>query len=154
MKLTLLTRILLSCAFACQAAIAQQPASKIFAPLWVGRPPSDAVSGLVRLESGELRHYDYGFDPTPEIHHHPDFLATSYVVSHDQGLTWETKPVPPGQLGADMRSPVSGEYMRLQTKADGVYVIKTKGGIDGEWTMRRIWETPIRGAEVNLTRSL
>jgi hypothetical protein len=126
----------------------------VYAPVWVGRPPSDAVSGLVRLETGELRHYDYGFDPTPEIHHHPDFLATSYIFSLDQGLTWRSKAVPPGHLGADMRSPRSGEYMRLQTKSDGVYVIKTKGGIDGEWSMRRVWETPIRGAEVNLTRSL
>ena len=126
----------------------------IFAPVWVGQPPSDAVSGLVRLENGEIRHYDYGFDPTPTIHHHPDFLATSYIFSKDQGLTWETKQCPPGQLGADMRSPISGEYMRLQTKADGVYLIKTKGGIDGEWTMRRVWEVPIRGAELNLTRSI
>lgn len=126
----------------------------INAPVWVGRPPSDAVSGLVRLADGELRHYDYGFDPTPEIHHHPDFLATSYIFSKDQGLHWESRKVPPDHYGADMQSPVSGEYMRLQTKADGVYVIKTKGGIDGEWTMRRVWETPIRGPEVNLTRSL
>jgi hypothetical protein len=128
--------------------------SEVHAPVWVGRPPSDAISGLVRLENGELRHYDYGFDPTPEIHHYPDFLATSYIFSRDQGFTWESKPVPPGQLGADARSPVSGEYLRLQTKSDGVYVIKTKGGIDGEWTMRRVWETPIRGPELNLTRSL
>jgi len=126
----------------------------VFAPVWVGRPPSDAISGLVRLENGEIRHYDYGFDPTPEIHHHPDFLATSYIFSKDQGLTWETKQVPPGHFGADIRSPISGEYLRLQTKADGVYAIKTKGGIDGEWTMRRVWEVPIRGPELNLTRSV
>ena len=138
------------------AAHAQQPHSikDLHAPVWVGRPPSDAICGLVRLENGEVRHYDYGYDPTPEIHHHPDFLATSYIFSRDQGFTWQSQKVPPGHYGADARSPVSGEYMRLHTKTDGVYVIKTKGGIDGEWTMRRVWETPIRGPEVNLTRAL
>ena len=108
----------------------------------------------MRLDTGELRHYDYGFDPTPAVQHYPDFLATSYIFSVDQGFTWQSKTVPPGHYGADARSPVSGEYMRLQAKSDGVYVIKTKGGIDGEWTMRRVWETPIRSPEVNLTRSL
>lgn len=135
---------------------AQVPASvrDINAPLWVGRPPSDAISGLVQLPNGELRHYDYGFDPTPDNHHNPDFLASGYIFSRDQGLTWDTKKVPEGHFGADIQSPISGEYLRLQTKPDGVYVIKTKGGLDGEWTMRRVWETPIRGAELNLTRSV
>jgi hypothetical protein len=157
-KLAHPARCLLAASFfaAAGASADEHPASiqEVHAPVWVGRPPSDAISGLVRLENGELRHYDYGFDPTPEIHHHPDFLATSYIFSRDQGLTWETKPVPPGQFGADMRSPISGEYLRLQTKADGLYVIKTNGGIDGEWTLRRVWATPIRGPELNLTRSL
>ena len=49
-------------------------------PLWVGRPPSDSFSGLVQLEDGELRDYDWGFDPTPEIHHYPDFLPFELLV--------------------------------------------------------------------------
>jgi len=57
------------------AAVVPASAREVHAPVVVGRPPADAVCGLVRLESGELRHYDYGFDPTPEIHHHPDFAA-------------------------------------------------------------------------------
>ena len=153
MKFALPLLLLLPCVVLHAAGLPKSVA-EINAPLWVGRPPSDAVSGLVRLANGELRHYDYGFDPTPEIHHHPDFLATSYVVSKDQGLTWSTVATPPGHLGADMRSPISGEYMRLQTKTDGLYVIKTQGGIDGQWTMKRVWEVPIHGPEVNLTRSL
>jgi len=123
----------------------------VHAPLWVGRPLSDAVSGLVRLENGELRHYDYGIDPTPELRSHPDFLPTSYVFSRDQGLTWEKQKVPKGHYGADARSPVSGEYLRLQDNKNGVYLIKSKGGIDGEWTMRRLWEIKKPGSEFNIT---
>ena len=152
--LFILAALLLAPGVALWAAEPPTSVREVHAPVVVGRPPSDAVCGLVRLENGELRHYDYGFDPTPDIHHHPDFLATSYICSRDQGLTWATKPVPPGQLGADARSPLSGDYLRLQTKSDGVYVIKTKGGIDGTWTMRRVWATPIRGPELNLTRSV
>lgn len=135
---------------------ADLPASvkDIHAPVWVGRPPSDAFSGLVQLENGELRHYDWGFDPTPEIHHHPGFLPTSYIFSRDHGLTWQSQPVPKGHLGADCRSPLSGEYLRLQAEPDGMYVLKSKGGIDGEWKMQRVWDIPIRGSELNLTRSI
>ncbi len=42
----------------------------VYAPVWVGRPPSDAISGLVRLENGELRHYDYGFDQNANFQFH------------------------------------------------------------------------------------
>jgi len=73
-------RLVIALCFAFAARIDADPPrsiTEVHAPVWVGRPPSDAISGLVRLENGELRHYDYGFDPTPAIHHHPDFLATS-----------------------------------------------------------------------------
>jgi hypothetical protein len=65
-----------------------------------------------------------------------------------------SKPVPEGHFGADMQSPLSGEYLRLQAETDGMYAIKSKGGIDGTWSMKRIWETPIRNPEHNLTRTL
>ena len=116
-RILVFTAILLAPLAQVNAAAPPHTVRDVYAPVWVGRPPSDAISGLVRLETGELRHYDYGFDPTPTIHHHPDFLATSYIFSRDQGLTWASKAVPPGHLGADMRSPVSGEYLRLQTKS-------------------------------------
>lgn len=141
---------------ACAAADPPLPSTvlEVNAPVWTGRPPCDAICGLVRLPSGEIRHYDYGFDFDPNNHRPRNFLASSYIVSHDQGLTWETKAVKPGELGADMQSPVSGEYMRLHTMKDGVYVIKTKGGIEGEWTMHRVWDVAITAPELNLTRSL
>jgi hypothetical protein len=121
---------------------------EVNAPVWVGRPPSDAGYGLVRLENGELRHYDYGTQVSPDILSYPDNLPRTYIVSRDQGLTWETKSVPQGHFGADVRSPISGDYMRLMAKTDGVYVIKSKGGIDGEWTIRKVFET----GGMNLTR--
>lgn len=153
--LTLLTALLLAPQAALHGTEPPRKIDDVYAPVWVGRPPSDAVSGLVRLENGEIRHYDYGFDPTPTIFHHPDFLPTSYLFSRDQGLTWQTQEVPKGHYGADVRSPLSGEYLRLQAKSDGVYVIKTRGGIDGEWTIRRVWETPIAvRPEPNMTRSV
>lgn len=149
--LSLLTALLLAPLAGLHAAETPRTLRDVHAPLWVGRPPSDAVSGLVRLENGELRHYDYGIDPTPELRSHPDFLPTSYVFSRDQGLTWETQKVPKGHYGADARSPISGEYLRLQDNKDGVYLIKSKGGIDGEWTMRRLWEIKPPGSELNIT---
>ena len=152
--LTILTALLFAPLAVLLGAETPRKIGDVHAPVWVGRPPSDAVSGLVRLENGEIRHYDYGFDPTPTIFHHPDFLPTSYLFSRDQGLTWQSQEVAKGHYGADALSPVSGEYLRLQTRKDGVYVIKTRGGIDGEWTIRRVWETPIAvRPEPNMTRS-
>ena len=61
----LLTLVLVSCDKKDQAVPFDSPASKleyreIYAPVFVGRPPSDAYIGLSRLENGEVRHYDYG----------------------------------------------------------------------------------------------
>jgi len=148
--LTLLTALLLAPLATLHAAEPPRTLDDIFAPVWVGRPPSDAVCGLVRLENGELRHYDYGLDPTPELRFHPKYLPTSYVFSRDQGLTWQTQKVSEGHCGADARSPRSGEYLRLQGMDDGVYLMKSKGGLDGVWTMRRVWQSPSPGAEMNL----
>ena len=126
----------------------------VHTPICLGRPPCDAICGLVRLEDGEIRHYDYGDQVTVELHNHPDHLPENYIFSRDDGLTWQSRTVPPGHLGADARSPVSGEYMRLLCKDDGVYVIKSKGGIDGQWTMRRVWETKIAVPDFNNTRTI
>ena len=36
------------------------PSSKVYEPTVVGSPPNNAFVGLVRLENGEIRHYNYG----------------------------------------------------------------------------------------------
>jgi hypothetical protein len=122
------------------------------APVWVGRPPTDAGFGLVRLVNGEIRHYDYGDQVSILLRHQPDHLPKNYIVSLDNGLTWDSKSVPPQHMAADARHPVTNEYVRLLTKEDGVYAIRSKGGMDGQWTSHRVWETPVRGPELGLIR--
>lgn len=133
---------------------AEVPATiaEVHAPVWVGRPPTDAGYGLVRLVNGEIRHYDYGDQVSILLRNQPDHLPKNYLVSLDNGLTWDSKSVPPTHMGADSRSPVTNEYVRLISKEDGVYAIRSKGGMDGQWSMHRIWETPVRGPEIGLTR--
>jgi len=135
-----------------RAADLPKSISDVRAPIRVGTPPSDSIAGLVRLESGEIRFYDYGDQVDVNMHHYPDRLPRNYLSSQDNGLTWELKPVPPGHFGADARSPVSGEYLRLIAKDDGVHLIKSKGGVDGQWFERNIWETPVRAPDFNNTR--
>ncbi len=84
----------------------------IYAPMVVGRPPSDAKMGLARLESGEIRHYNFG--------EQRDGKGPLYIASFDNGLTWTTRELdvdatdywPPDSFpGADQRSPICGEYI-------------------------------------------
>jgi hypothetical protein len=126
--------------------------AEVNAPVWVGRPPTDAGFGLVRLVNGEIRHYDYGDQVSILLNHQPDHLPKNYIVSLDNGLTWDSKSAAPNHMAADSRSPVTNEYVRLLSKEDGVYAIRSKGGMDAQWTMHRIWETPVRSPEIGLTR--
>jgi len=112
---------------------------KVFAPLFVARPPSDAYIGLCMLESGEIRHYNYGEQRDED---------TWYIHSLDGGLTWEKKAPPKGAtrkllyMRADTRDPVSGEYIRLTGarhvaeggRASGTVVIRSSGGHEGAWS--------------------
>ncbi len=101
--------------------------SDIYAPVVVGHPPRNAFVGLVKLESGELRHYNYSTsDPF-------------YIRSADHGLTWDKVKVPSFKCGADRKSPISGEYIRLVTYKKAVYCARSKGGIDGKWTFKKVW---------------
>lgn len=108
------------------------PKSKVFAPVFVGRPPSDAYIGLSRLPSGEIRDDNYS-EPA-------DWEDPFYIVSFDNGFTWRRRQLPKGSVAADQRSPVSGEYIRLFSQRDGaVMVARSKGGIDGEYEVRKVW---------------
>lgn len=99
---------------------------RVFAPVFVGRPPADAVMGLTRLPNGEIRYYNYN--------EHADSEDPLYMVSFDNGFTWQRQQLTRGSLAADVRSPVSGEYMRVSRGQ----VIRSRGGIDGTWEVRRI----------------
>jgi len=116
--------------------------TKVFAPLFVARPPSDAYIGLAMLADGEIRHYNYGEQRDQN---------TWYIYSRDGGLTWRRKPAPRGltqQVAlarADTRDPVTGEYLRLTGsrhvlghKATGTAVVRSVGGHGGKWTARKV----------------
>ena len=102
--------------------------SDVCAPVFVGRPPSDAYIGLARLDTGEIRHYNYG--------EHPDPREPCYIFSRDSGFTWERRMLAEGVIGADQKSPVSGEFIRLRRarSPDATMVVRSRGGIDGAWT--------------------
>ena len=108
----------------------------ISAPVFVGRPPSDAYIGLSRLTNGEVRHYDYGEQSQVEFDEIREEMrpARKYIYSRDNGLTWFEKETPSDFIGADIRSPVSGEYLRILVSHDSILAVRSVGGIDGKWT--------------------
>ena len=128
---------LLRSPYSCPAA-----AHPVFAPRFVGRPPSDALMGLCRLPDGELRHYNYGLqaDPAHRLDGDQSEDNPFYIASADSGLTWERRRLPKGTLAADERSPISGEYIRLMNRgADGIAVARSRAGIDGSYDVKKIW---------------
>lgn len=109
----------------CLCLFAQTPQTDtvIWEPKVIGIPPSDAYIGLSLLETGEIRHYNYGEQADG---------GTFYLSSKDKGLTWTKINIPDNIPFADIRSPLSGEYLRLiPSPGMGTYAIRTKGGLDG-----------------------
>ncbi len=91
-------------------------------PYFVGRPPQNAYTGLVKINDSDIRHY--GKD--------------CYIISKDGGLSWQTVPVEDGNLYGK-QSQVTGEFCRVFSVGnDAVYVIRSIGGIDGEWVKEQI----------------
>lgn len=107
--------------------------SKVFEPTIIGSPPYNAFIGLVRLENGEIRHYNYGQGQKDE--------KSYYIRSLDNGFTWDTVYVKNKWIGADVKSPVTGEYIRLDTGEKGVIGVRSKGGIDGDWVKNEVYRT-------------
>ncbi len=101
------------------------PLSKVYEPAIVGSPPNNAFIGLVRLDNGEIRHYNYGQGNKEK--------TSYYLRSNDKGFTWDSVYVKNKWIGADVKSPVTGEYIRLDTGEKGVLGVRSKGGIDGDW---------------------
>src|SRR5690554_1472709 len=94
--------------------------SKVHEPTIVGSPPHNAFVGLVRLDNGEIRHYNYGKGNKE--------AKSFYLRSQDDGFTWDTVQVKDKWIGADVKSPLSGEYIRLETGEYGVIAIRSEGG--------------------------
>ncbi len=139
--------------FACQPKVpgekegipVDSPASgliyeEIQAPVFVGHPLSDAYIGLSKLESGEIRYYDYGEQSQLEVEEIREEMrpAHKYIYSRDNGLSWFMKETAEGFIGADVRSPISGEYLRILISYDSIIAVRSAGGIDGTWTRHMI----------------
>ena len=102
----------------------------VWAPRKVATPPSDAYIGLSLLETGEIRHYNYGEQAEP---------GSFYLSSADNGHTWKKVNIPKEVPFADTRSPLSGEYIRLiAAPGMGTYAIRTDGGINGSRSLIKV----------------
>lgn len=123
-----------ACLLSYQTAWPQHNLNDIFAPTVVGIPPSDSFIGLSLMEDGEVRHYNYG--------EHPSDPHPLYLSSRDHGLSWKTVYLPYGLPYADQCSPVSHEYIRLFCTAQGVYALRTEGGLEGGRTITKIDDQP------------
>ncbi len=72
----------------------QSNIADVFSPIFVGRPPTDAGDGLVRLENGELRHYNYGMQGTDPDGSHAYTIASvghalTFDVASGDALIWQ-----------------------------------------------------------------
>lgn len=102
--------ILISC-----YGFSQNSLDSVFSPIWVASPPSDAYIGLSKLESGEIRHYNYGEQSLP---------GAFYISSKDKGLTWNKVSYGKDRTNADVQNPITKEYIRLTNMGkQGVYCI-------------------------------
>ena len=112
---------------------ATPPDTTVRAPRVVAIPPSDAYIGLSLLETGEIRHYNYGEQAEP---------GSFYLSSADNGRTWKKVNTPKEIPFADTRSPLSGEYIRLiAAPGMGTFALRTDGGINGSRTLTKVSDT-------------
>lgn len=106
---------------------------KINEPVVVGAPPYNAFIGLTRLDNGEIRHYNYG-----EGNKEGKAL---FIRSTDNGFTWDTIYVKDKWVGADVKSPLTGAYIRLDTGENGLIAMRSNNGIDGDWEKTDVYKT-------------
>lgn len=121
----------------CITGISIHAQKKIYEPFFVGHPVNNAFNELVQLPDGEIRHY--GFEGP-----YKKPARYIYIFSRDNGLTWNRKVVedsidftsqtsPPA-----VRSPYSGDYIRLITSESGTAVLRSKDGMDGHYQRTEI----------------
>ena len=128
-RINILIAVLLVFSFLFTAC--NNPSSKVYEPTLVGSPPDNAFVGLVRLDNGEIRHYNYGEGNKGE--------QSFYIRSLDNGHSWDTVYVESHWVGADVKSPITGEYVRLATGENGLIAVRSEGGIDGDWTKSEVY---------------
>lgn len=128
-RINILIAVLLVFSFLFTAC--NNPSSKVYEPTVVGSPPDNAFVGLVRLDNGEIRHYNYGEGNKGD--------KSFYIRSLDNGHSWDTVYVESYWVGADVKSPITDEYVRLATGENGLIAVRSEGGIDGDWTKSEVY---------------
>ena len=128
-RINILIAVLLVFSFLFTAC--NNPLTKVYEPTVVGSPPDNAFVGLVRLDNGEIRHYNYGEGNKGD--------KSFYIRSLDNGHSWDTVYVESYWVGADVKSPITDEYVRLATGENGLIAVRSEGGIDGDWTKSEVY---------------
>ncbi|MBN2292513.1 MAG: exo-alpha-sialidase, partial [Pirellulales bacterium] len=82
---------------------------RIYAPQVVGVPPEDACRGLTVMPDGEIRHYGF--------RHNDGAVEPIYISSRDCGLSWREVAVKGESAAAMVRSPWSGDFLTILSKA-------------------------------------
>ena len=103
---------------------------RIYAPVVVGTPPTNAYHDLMQLPNGEIRHYGVrrtGKDVRP-----------IYISSKDCGLSWQEFPRSGRRPSACVQSPWSGDWLTVLAVPDGTGVFRSSAGVDGPFTVQRI----------------
>jgi hypothetical protein len=124
--ITCLLSFLLSSCFILQG----QDLEKIYDPVFVGRPPHDAVNGLIQLPDGELRHYG-------QEGHRLNPHSYVYFKSVDNGLTWERNLLPDTALfktRPPAHNPYSNDFIGFIRNQEGNFVVKSND-VDGPYTL-------------------
>ncbi len=111
---------------------------KVYEPMVVAAPPTDACKHLCLMPDGEIRIYGFAQRRTPT-----DEVGRIYIASADCGLSWKTYGVGDDAMGAAQQSPQSGRWLGefpLENRnvypegypdpASGAYVMINAGGPD------------------------
>ncbi|MCK4998312.1 MAG: exo-alpha-sialidase [Anaerohalosphaera sp.] len=94
----------------------------IYEPTFVGRPLSNAGVGLIEMDDGSIRLYQSD--------------GSRYMISTDDGLTWQTKDSPESFPRTDLvrKDPLTGNFLSV-----GKYFsARSTNGIDGDWTTKDV----------------
>jgi hypothetical protein len=127
---------------------------EIYAPEVVGVPPTCACRDLVMLDNDEIRHYGYKVK-------NGDFQAI-YYSSCNYGLSWREFPLSDKHPSSCVKSPWSGDWLTALSWSgriahdyylkilrdcpeDGVYLFRSKNGIDGDFTSDLIFKGNANG---------
>lgn len=113
---------------------------KIYEPVAVAIPPSDAYNSLCVTDDGEIR--CYGTLPTGLSPNDPK--EPVYISSADCGLSWKMHKASPEEVGSCVKSPYSGRWLAPFLKDGQLYVrISEKGAGSTEFKEVKVGENSL-----------